>query len=57
LEEANRSLPVGALVDESLVVKEQDEMSRKYLYDLRSKLRKFDGAFQGKLACDLTSGD
>jgi integrase len=57
LEEANRSLPVGALVDEFLVVKEQDEMSRKYLYDLRSKLRKFDGAFQGKLVCELTAGD
>ncbi len=57
LEEANRSLSAEALVHEFLAIKEQDAMSHKYLSDLRSKLKKFAGAFEGKLICELTAGD
>lgn len=57
LAEANRSLPVSELIAEFLAVKEQDGMSRKYLWNLRCKLNKFARAFGEKLVCDLTTAD
>src|SRR6266487_790156 len=38
LDETKRSIPVGELFEEFLSVKQQDNVSRKYLADLRSKL-------------------
>jgi integrase len=54
LDETKRSIPVGELFEEFLSVKQQDNVSRKYLADLRSKLGRFVNSFHDTLVCNLT---
>jgi len=54
LDETKRSIPVGELFDEFLSVKQQDNVSPKYLADLRSKLGRFVNSFHDMLVCNLT---
>jgi integrase len=54
LEQTKRSIPVSELFDEFLSVKQQDNVSPKYLADLRSKLGRFVNSFHGTLVCNLT---
>lgn len=55
LKEANRSIPVSKLVEEFLAVKRQDNLSVRYIQDLRSKLGRFAKVFGQTLACNLTT--
>lgn len=57
LEQAKRSVPAAELFEEFLAIKRQDNVSRKYLADLRSKVGRFVAAFDGRLVCNLTSAD
>lgn len=54
LDQTNRSIPVSELFDEFLSVKQQDNVSPKYLADLRSKLGRFVNSFHNTLVCNLT---
>jgi integrase len=54
LDETKRSIPVGELFEEFLSVKQQDNVSPKYLADLRSKLGRFVNSFHDTLVCNLT---
>lgn len=55
LDETKRSIPVSELFDEFLSVKQQDNVSPKYLADLRSKLGRFVNSFHDTLVCNLTA--
>src|SRR5260221_61149 len=52
LAQAGKSLKVRNLVAEFLVTKKQDDMSQRYLNDLKSKLGRFVGTFGDTLVCD-----
>ena len=54
LDETKRSIPVTELFEEFLSVKQQDNVSPKYLADLRSKLGRFVNSFHVTLVCNLT---
>lgn len=54
LDQTRRSIPVGELFDEFLSAKQQDNVSPKYLADLRSKLGRFVNSFHDTLVCNLT---
>jgi integrase len=54
LDQTKRSIPVSELFDEFLSVKQQDNVSPKYLADLRSKLGRFVNSFHDALVCNLT---
>jgi len=54
LDETKRSIPLGELFDEFLSIKHQDNVSPKYLADLRSKLGRFVNSFHDTLVCNLT---
>jgi integrase len=54
LDQTKRSIPVSELFEEFLSVKQQDNVSPKYLADLRSKLGRFVNSFHGALVCNLT---
>ncbi len=54
VEQTKRSIPVSELFDEFLSVKQQDNVSPKYLADLRSKLGRFVNSFHDTLVCNLT---
>ena len=54
LDQTKRSIPVSELFDEFLSVKQQDNVSPKYLADLRSKLGRFVNSFHDTLVCNLT---
>jgi len=54
LNETKRSIPVSQLFDEFLSIKQEDNVSAKYLADLRSKLGRFANSFQSTLVCNLT---
>jgi hypothetical protein len=54
LDQTKKSIPVSELFDEFLSVKRQDNVSPKYLADLRSKLGRFVSSFHDTLVCDLT---
>jgi hypothetical protein len=56
-EHAKRSLPLGELLTEFLAIKEQDNASRRYLADLRSKVGRFVAAHESWLTCDVTAAD
>jgi integrase len=53
LDQTKKSIPVGELFDEFLSVKQQDNVSPKYLADLRSKLGRFVNSFHETLVCNL----
>jgi integrase len=55
LEAANRTCTAAELVDELLKIKEADGMSERYLSDLRSRLRQFSDAFDGKPVGAITA--
>jgi len=55
LDQTKKSIPVSELFDEFLSVKRQDNVSPKYLADLRSKLGRFVSSFHDTLVCDLTA--
>jgi integrase len=55
LDQTKRSIPVSELFEEFLSVKQQDNVSPKYLADLRSKLGRFANSFHDALACNLTA--
>lgn len=55
VEQTKRSIPVSELFDEFLSVKQQDNVSLKYLADLRSKLGRFVNSFHDTLVCNLTA--
>lgn len=48
---------MGELFEEFLSAKQQDNVSPKYLADLRSKLGRFVNSFQNTLTCDLTTSE
>ena len=52
--QTKRSIPVSELFEEFLSVKQQDNVSPKYLADLRSKLGRFVDSFHDTLVCNLT---
>ena len=52
--QTKRSIPVGELFEEFLSIKQQDNVSPKYLADLRSKLGRFVNSFHDTLVCNLT---
>lgn len=54
LDQTKRSIPVSELFDEFLSVKQQDNVSPKYLADLRSKLGRFVNSSHDTLVCNLT---
>jgi integrase len=54
VEQTKRSIPVSELFEEFLSVKQQDNVSPKYLADLRSKLGRFVNSFHDTLVCNLT---
>ncbi|MGI8482375.1 MAG: tyrosine-type recombinase/integrase, partial [Chthoniobacterales bacterium] len=54
LDQTKRSIPVSELFEEFLSVKQQDNVSPKYLADLRSKLDRFVNSFHITLVCNLT---
>lgn len=54
LDQSRKSIPLSELFDEFLSVKQQDNVSPKYLADLRSKLGRFVNSFRDTLACNLT---
>ena len=54
-EHAKRSVPLGELLTEFFVIKEQDNASRRYMADLRSKVGRFVAAHESRLTCDVTS--
>ena len=54
LDQSRKSIPLSELFDEFLSVKKQDNVSPKYLADLRSKLGRFVNSFHDTLACNLT---
>ncbi|HWX15574.1 MAG TPA: tyrosine-type recombinase/integrase [Chthoniobacterales bacterium] len=54
LDQTKRSIPVSELFDEFLSVKQQDNVSPKYLADLRSKLGRFVNSFHDALVSNLT---
>jgi len=54
VEQTKRSIPVRELFDELLSVKQQDNVSPKYLADLRSKLGRFVNSFHDTLVCNLS---
>jgi integrase len=54
LDQTKKSIPVGELFEEFLSIKQQDNVSSKYLADLRSKLGRFVNSFHGTLVCNLT---
>jgi integrase len=49
-----RTCPATELVDELLKVKEADGASERYLSDLRSRLKQFSDAFDGKPVAEMT---
>ncbi len=55
LDETKRSIPISELFDEFLSVKQQDNVSPKYLADLRSKLGRFVNSFHDTLVCNFTA--
>jgi integrase len=54
LDQTKKSIPVGELFEEFLSIKQQDNVSPKYLADLRSKLGRFVNSFHDTLVCNLT---
>ena len=56
-EHAKRSVPLGELFAEFLAIKQQDNASRRYMADLRSKVGRFVAAHEGRLTCDVTPAD
>ena len=56
-EHAKRSVPLGELFTEFLAIKEQDNASRRYMADLRSKVGRFVAAHENRLTCDVTAAD
>jgi integrase len=55
VEQTKRSIPVSELLNEFLSAKQQDNVSPKYLADLRSKLGRFVNSFHGMLVCNLAA--
>jgi integrase len=55
LQASNRSCTAAELVDEVLKVKEADGASKRYLYDLRSRLTQFSESFDGKPVAEFTA--
>ena len=55
VEQTKRSIPVSELLNEFLSAKQQDNVSPKYLADLRSKLGRFVNSFHGTLVCNLAA--
>jgi hypothetical protein len=55
LDQTKRSIPLTELFEEFLSVKQQDNVSPKYLADLRSKLGRFVNSFHGTLVCNLAA--
>jgi len=56
-EHAKRSVPLGELFQEFLAIKQQDNASRRYMADLRSKVGRFVASQETKLTCDVTAAD
>ena len=54
LDQTKRSIPLTELFEEFLSIKQQDNVSPKYLADLRSKLGRFVNSFHDTLVCNLT---
>jgi integrase len=54
LDQTKKSIPVSELFEEFLSAKQQDNVSPKYLADLRSKLGRFVNSFHDELVCNLT---
>jgi integrase len=55
LKATNRSCTAAELVDELLKVREADGASERYLSDLRSRLKQFSDAFDGKSVAEMTA--
>jgi integrase len=55
LKQANLSVSITKLVEEFLAVKRQDNVSTKYIADLKSKLGRFSAVYGDTLACNLTT--
>jgi integrase len=55
LHASNRTCTAAELVDELLKVKEADGASKRYLDDLRSRLKQFSDAFDGKSVAGMTA--
>ena len=55
LHASNRTCTAAELVDELLKVKEADGASERYLSDLRSRLKQFSDAFDGKPVAGMTA--
>jgi integrase len=55
LKARNRTITVAALVKEILKVKAADGASRRYLSDLRTRLKAFTNAFGEKVVAEITS--
>jgi len=55
LQASNRTCTAAELVDELLKVKEADGASERYLSDLRSRLKQFSEAFDGKPVAEITA--
>jgi integrase len=55
LDQTKRSIPLTELFEEFLSAKQQDNVSPKYLADLRSKLGRFVNSFHGTLVCNLAA--
>ncbi len=56
-EHADRSVPLGEVFEEFLSIKQQDNLSRRYMADLRSKVGRFVASHESKLTCDVTAGE
>jgi integrase len=56
-EHATRSVPLGELFEEFLSVKQQDNVSRRYMADFRCKVGRFVASHESKLTCDVTAAD
>jgi integrase len=56
-EHAKRSVPLGELFTEFLAIKEQDNASRRYMADLRSKVGRFVAGHESRLTCDVTAAE
>jgi integrase len=53
-EQAKRSVPLSDMFEELLSIKRQDNVSQRYMRDLRSKVGRFVASHDNKLACDIT---
>jgi integrase len=55
LKASERSITAGELVTEIIAAKRADGMSNRYVQDLRSRLSRFAGAFDGQMVSTITT--